>query len=228
MRILFSFILAAGLAPAAVVSVYNSSAAWSGAVSGIVTETFENAPFNSIQRIGPGSAASVNIVNGSYRVDRLTDSISRVVEMQPGAYAPTGVLSSQNAANLEPSNLVLTPTAPVFALGFEHAAWRGTQIQIVLTFVDATQQTFLANTVGPTVAVASGLVPMPFTGFVSDVAIGSVRVETTVSANDGFARGLNIDNFSTASAVPEPGTLGLLGAGLVVAGLWRLRGRAAG
>jgi hypothetical protein len=61
-----------------------------------------------------------------------------------------------------------------------------------------------------TALTVSGAVPMPFTGVTTDMPIASILIQTTVTANDSFARGLNIDDFCIADAIPEPASAGLL------------------
>lgn len=201
------FLLALAVcSPGAILTVTSSSSTWNGLVNpgSVVSEGFENASSGFITRISNGGTGSVAYGTNSYAIDRATDSISRLLEIAAGAYAITGVLSNQNSANLELANLIVTPTAPIQAFAVNHSAWRGTQVQFTLTFSDLSQQSFLANT-----SIVNPSAPMAFTGVVSDVGIIQIRLETTVSANDNFGRGLNIDNFSTASNVPEPATLGL-------------------
>ena len=139
-----------------------------------------------------------------------------MLEVSPGTYAPTGVLSMQDTPNGQFSNVLITPNTPIDAFAVQHAAWRGTQVQFTLTYTDATTDVFSASTVGVTGSTVSGATPMSFTGITTNKLIANVLIETTVTANDQFSRGLNIDNFATGQAIPEPSSLLLLiGAALV-------------
>jgi hypothetical protein len=185
----------------------NSSAVWQAQVSGVVTEPLENVPSSFAQYASP-PGLSRNSIN--YSIDRAIDTTGRMLEMSPGSYAPTGVLSMQDTPNAQFSNVLITPTAPIDAVAVQHAAWRGAQVQTTLTYTDATTDVFLANTVGVTGSTVSGATPMSFTGVTTNKLIAKVLIETTVTANDQFSRGLNIDSFSTGHAIPEPNSLLLL------------------
>jgi MYXO-CTERM domain-containing protein len=134
------------------------------------------------------------------------------------SYARTGVLSNQNSANGDLSNLIVTLSNPALALSLNHSTWRGTQLDFILYFASGPVQYYTATSAG-----VNPSTPMAFTGFVSDVPITGFLISTVQSVNDQFARGFNIDNLSTASPVPEPATMGLAGLALGALGLWRRR-----
>jgi hypothetical protein len=201
---------------AGIVSTTNSPAVWSALVTGVQTEPFENVPSSFAQYASPPGLTRSSI---NYSIDRTIDTGGRMLEVSPGTYAPTGVLSMQDTPNGEFSNVLITPATPTDAFAVRHASWRGLQVQFTVTFTDSTSEVFAANTTGVTALTVSGATPMSFTGITADMLISSILVETTLTANDAFARGLNIDDFSIADAIPEPTAACLLAvASLIIFG----------
>lgn len=212
-------------ARAGIITNTNSPAVWSTQVAGVVNEPFENVPSSYVQYASP-PGLSRNSIN--YSIDRTIDTAGRMLEVSPGSYAPTGVLSMQDTPNGEFSNVLITPTTPIDAFAVRHASWRGTQVQFTLTYTNSTTESFLANTVGVTALTVSGATPMEFTGVTTNMLISSILIQTTVTANDAFSRGLNIDDFSTAQAVPEPGGTCLFVIAAVCLGFCRNRSYGSG
>ena len=194
-------------ASAGIVLNTKSPATWLAQVTGVQVEPFENVPTSFAQYASPPGLTRNSI---NYSIDRAIDTGGRMLEVSPGTYAPTGVLSMQDTPNGQFSNVLITPAAPIDAFTVRHASWRGTQVHFTLTYTDSTTETFLANTTGVTALTVSGAVPMPFTGVTTDMPIASILIQTTVTANDIFSRGLNIDDFCIADAIPEPASAGLL------------------
>jgi hypothetical protein len=208
-------------ARAGIVTNTNTPSIWLAEVTGVQNEPFENVPTSFAQYASPPGLTRSSI---NYSIDRTVDTGGRMLEIAPGTYAPTGVLSMQDTPNGEFSNVLITPATPIDAFAVRHASWRGTQVQFTLTYTDSTTESFLANTTGVTGNTVSGATPMPFTGVTTDMPIASILVETTLTANDAFARGLNIDDFSIADAIPEPTGMGLVTiAALIAFGGRRLR-----
>ncbi len=210
---------------AGIITNTNNPVVWSAQVTGIQNEPFENVPTSFAQYASPPGLTRSSI---NYSIDRSIDTGGRMLEVSPGTYAPTGVLSMQDTPNGEFSNVLITPVTPIDAFAVRHAAWRGTQVQFTLTYTNSTTDSFFANTVGVTALTVSGATPMEFTGVTTNMPIASVLIQTTVTANDAFARGLNIDDFSTAQAVPEPTGACLLGIAAVCLGFRRSRRQSAG
>jgi hypothetical protein len=179
----------------------NSPAVWSAQVTGVQTEPFENVPTGFAQYPSPPGLTRSSI---NYSIDRSIDTGGRMLEVSPGNYAPTAVLSMQDTPNGQFSNVLITPATPIDAFAVRHAVWRGTQVQFTATYTDSSTEVFLANTVFVNASVVSGATPMTYTGVTSDMLISSILIETTQTANDQFARGLNIDNFAIGDAIPEP------------------------
>ncbi len=188
-------------AHAGIITNTNSPAVWLAQVAGVQNEPFENVPSSFAQYPSPPGLTR-NLIN--YSIDRAIDTGGRLLEVSPGGYAPTGVLSMQDTPNGEFSNVLITPGSPIDSFAVRHATWRGTQLKFTLTYTNSTTESFFANTVTVSALTVSGATPMEFTGVTTNTLISSILIETTVTANDAFARGFNIDDFSTAQAVPEP------------------------
>lgn len=223
--------------PAATLSVTNNSALWNSWVTGAVTDDFNTSSFSGSQ-FGPPWLTRNNI---TYSIDRTTDSASYIGLHGAGVYQPTGVMSVEGTLNGELTNIVITPATPTTAIALNHTTWRHNgftyQMSFAVSFADGTTYSFVTDSAGETVAVQSGSAPPAYTGFLSDVLITSLRMESTIIPNDIFARGITIDNVTLASSLlplanptgtpggfqvttdtPEPLSFALVLAGLAACG----------
>jgi len=194
-RFVLSLLVSAVL-PAATLNVTNNFAYWNSQVTGAVTDDF-----NTIGFTGSGSASPWATRNSvTYSVDRTTDSNSYIASHSGGVYMPTGVMRVSGTLNGQLTNIVFMPAFPTSAIAFNHSSWRGHMVRFDLTFSDGSSYGFLANTALHTAAVQNGTAPPGYTGFLSDVLITSIRMESTVVPNDAFSRGLSWDNLALATA----------------------------
>jgi hypothetical protein len=195
MRLLLALFTTSSLF-AATLNVTGNLAYWNSQVTGAVTDDFNTTGFTGS---GSGSPwATRNTV--TYSVDRTTDSNSFISSHGAGVYQPTGVLAVYGTLNGQLTNVVITPASPTSAIGFNHTTWRGSTVRFDLSFADGSTYGYVANSAGQTTAVQSGTASPGYTGFLSDVLITSIRMESTVIPNDVFSRGLTFDNLALATA----------------------------
>ncbi len=195
MRILFALLTTSSLF-SATLNVTGNFAYWNSQVTGAVTDDFNTNGFT-----GSGSAppwATRN--NVTYSVDRATDSDSFISSHGAGVYQPTGVLAVYGTLNGQLTSVVITPASPTSAIGFNHTTWRGSTVRFDLSFADGSTYGFVANSANQSTAVQNGTASPGYTGFLSNVLITSIRMESTVVPNDVFSRGLTFDNVALATA----------------------------
>ncbi len=122
-----------------------------------------------------------------------------------------GIVSKAIFANYYVDTLIISLTSPASAIGFDAYNYGGTGLSIQ---VYDTEGGLLGSTTIP-----AGFPGATFFGVISDSGpIGRVTLD-----GSGGAEGVDNVAFGLANAVPEPGTVALLGAGLMGLLVWRRR-----
>ena len=186
------------------VTIYTSRAAWTAATSGVTTADFNGiAPVGSFVGYGSGPAVIDGLTFAS------NDSMFVIDPAYYGFPYPDGFF---NADYFVPNIVTITLPGSYTAVGFDF----GSLFTGGATF-DVTLGAIGPLTVGTSGSTASGV--LGFAGFVSSTPFNTV----TLSMPDAPAYN-SVDNLSYGAAVPEPGSLALLGTGLLgVVGVLRRR-----
>lgn len=199
----------AGSANAVIISTFTDRTTFDAATS-TTLETFNSfsteTAFHTVPLdVGPFTLSMAGAPN--------TDAERNKIDIPPLEFGVFDV-DGTNIANLltfAGDSLFLTFDTGITAFGVDLASFNNGFLR--------TQIVVGADTLTPAIADAS---TVRFFGFTSDAAFNSVEFRGV--ANDGY--GLDNVAFGSAVAVPEPGTLAMLGVGL--AGLGFLRRRRAG
>ncbi len=171
-------------------TLYNNRSAWEANVTSVSTDDFEGiadaGSFTTPTSPYGLAVATYSNVNGSLFVISST--------YYGGGSAPSDFLLQAYGS---PDTLTITFNTPTNAGGMDIASLYGfTVSEMTVSLSDGTQTT-LAGVGQPS---------YEFVGFISDSLITSMTVDHT----DPTAFAV-IDNVSTASAVPEPATMAILG-----------------
>ncbi len=172
--------------PASADTFYTSQAAWAAATSGVSTVNFEGlAPDSNFILVGSGAGANTTIGGVNFAVGPLSNGNAFILGKN-FYYPGVSAFSSQESTTGTDDLLITLPSA-VTAVGLDYGA--------VSTFA----VTFTLSD-GSTIAeTAGGLATLSFLGETSSVGITSVDIKGADTLN-----GINMTDFSSGTAVPEP------------------------
>jgi hypothetical protein len=164
---------------------FTSESTWAESVSGITTINFEGiAPAHSYNYYGTGPSANVTVGGVNFAVGA-SGTGDNLFVIGDGFYYPFAVLSVQG--NPTTQDLLIDLPTPVTALAFDFA-----------TFESAPGTITLSD--GTIIPISTGSNDFEFFGVTSSAAITSVDITET---GGGV---LNLEDFSSATVTPEPGT----------------------
>ena len=209
-RVLAWLLAVAGLAAPTTVGAstitYGERASWMLATTGITTIDFEGVP--------TGSATLLPVPPG-HTVAGVTFTVASgdLYLIDPACclpYAPTDVLSSQGS--IFPNFRIMLP-AGISSIALDYNTDFLREMSLGVTTSSGTSTYVLTPAIRPDLA---------FFGLTSSESITALSLDLLPPEGAGF---LNLDNFAfgAASAIPEPSSLFLLGAGWVTTVLVRRR-----
>ena len=183
---------------------YPNSASWTTAVSGITNVNIPSPSPNPNINFGPAPASVV--YSGVTFSTSATLSDGHLFNIGPLESGFPAVLSSQlqTSAALDTPNILVTFASPVTAFSLDYATFLGTGVTFLLSNGDTFTQ---GSTVGGDYAVPD------FVGATDTTPFTSVLI-TTPDGGD-TSNGLNLNNVSFATVVPEPASLVMLGLGAI-------------